>query len=241
MAGNADPMLPPASMGDFFDDAFFSELTTSPPANSVYAGSKHTTFWDPCAHHSTINSDESDGFALKDGCFSALPESAVSELDCTNTGIAAQDAELKRVTELRKATSSDSKHTGARDSKKSTRKRQNEIADTSEFCAKRETNRKKNRTAASRCRVKRRNWTSKLEDSHRGLSAQNELLRSEAASLNDIIFELKERVLEHADCKFRLIDDYVRLGAEKAGAKARQSAATTSSSASTCITSSQLP
>lgn len=81
----------------------------------------------------------------------------------------------------------------------------------------------------------------KLENSHRGLFAQNKLLRSEAANLSDAIFGLKKIAFEHANCRFRLIDDYVRVEAEKAGAKARQSAAATAASVSTCITFFHLP
>lgn len=155
MASNADPMSLPASMGDFFDDAF-SELTASPPANSVYVGFNPPTSWDPCAQHSTTNPDETDEFAPKDRSLSAPPESAVSELNCINAGITAQDAELREVTEPPEATSLNSKHTRVRGSKKSTRRRQNEIADTSEVRAKREVNLKGNRMAANRCRVKKR-------------------------------------------------------------------------------------
>lgn len=71
----------------------------------------------------------------------------------------------------------------------------------------------------------------KLEIRHRSLSERNKLLRSKVASLNDAVFGLKGMALEHADCSFRPIDDYVRREAEKVGTKARQSAGATAASA----------
>lgn len=216
-------------MGDFFDDAFVSELTAFLSSSSVYAS---TTFWDPCAQ----DPDETGEFAPEDVSLlpppesapddislSPPPESVVSDLN-TTTGIAAQDVELNEVTEPLEATSSDSKQKGAQDPKKPKRRRRNEIADTPEARAKREVSLKKNRMAAIRCRVKKRDWMKKLEIRHRSLSERNKLLRRNLASLNDAVFGLKGMALEHADCSFQPIDDYVRLEAEKVGTKARRSA-----------------
>lgn len=96
-----------------------------------------------------------DEFAPEDISLSPLPESVVFDLN-TTTGIAAQDVELKEVTEPLATISLDSKQTGPRDSKKPRRRRRNEMADTPEARAKREVSLKKNRMAAIRCRIKKR-------------------------------------------------------------------------------------
>ncbi|KKY27138.1 putative bzip transcription factor [Diplodia seriata] len=87
--------------------------------------------------------------------------------------------------------------------------------DTPEARARREVNLEKNRLAATRCREKRKNWTARLEDRHRQLSAQNKLLRTELAGLHDAVYGLKELVLCHADCGFHPVDEYVAREAER--------------------------
>lgn len=85
----------------------------------------------------------------------------------------------------------------------------------------REVNLEKNRLAANRCRQRKRDWTSRLDNEHRQLLAHNKLLRAEMASLNDTVFELKELALGHADCGFRPIDEYVRQETQRVEARAR--------------------
>lgn len=96
-----------------------------------------------------------------------------------------------------------------------------EAVNTPEARCRREVNLEKNRLAANRCRQKKRDWTSRLDNEHRQLMAHNKLLRAEMAGLNDTVFGLKELALGHADCGFRPIDEYVRQEAERVQAKAR--------------------
>ncbi|KAL0253220.1 hypothetical protein SLS55_010192 [Diplodia seriata] len=93
--------------------------------------------------------------------------------------------------------------------------------DTPSARARREANLEKNRTAATRCREKRKTWTARLEDRHRQLSGQNRLLRAELAGLHDAVYGLKELVLRHADCGFRPVDEYVAREAERVRDRAR--------------------
>ncbi|KAL1639418.1 hypothetical protein SLS58_007999 [Diplodia intermedia] len=79
-------------------------------------------------------------------------------------------------------------------------------ADTKQTRTQRELSLAKNRAAAKKCREKKRDWTTELQERHGELLARNERLRGEVAGLSDAVFELKEMVLRHASCGFRPID-----------------------------------
>lgn len=67
----------------------------------------------------------------------------------------------------------------------------------------------KNRVAADKCRRQRKDYTSKLLDQHTSLSAKNEALKADVATLREQLLNLKHEILGHAGCGSRFIDSYV--------------------------------
>ncbi|KAL0264070.1 hypothetical protein SLS55_000014 [Diplodia seriata] len=126
-------------------------------------------------------------------------------------------------TSRRPSSSSSDETTPASPTRKPTTRRRRRGAGTdsaeaggSSHTARRELSLAKNRVAAKKCREKKRDWTTELQERHGELLARNKRLRGELAGLNDAVFELKELVLRHASCGFKPIDKFVRREAGRA-------------------------
>jgi hypothetical protein len=68
----------------------------------------------------------------------------------------------------------------------------------------------RNREAASKCRQKKKEWTTGLEDRARELSAQKQVLTTYLAMLKNELLMLKCKCLEHSDCGCEGIRDYLK-------------------------------
>jgi len=84
-------------------------------------------------------------------------------------------------------------------------------AKTEQERAKREEMLRKNREAAHKCRAKKKDWMTRMDEQHRDLSARNKFLRAELETLRESIFELKDLVLQHTDCGFAPIETYLQM------------------------------
>ncbi|GME34821.1 cAMP response element binding (CREB) protein [Neofusicoccum parvum] len=87
--------------------------------------------------------------------------------------------------------------------------------------AKREEYLRKNREAASKCRAKKKDWTQQMDERYRDLATRNQLLRAELDTLSNSVYELKEMVLQHADCGFFPIEGFLQAEAKKVQASVR--------------------
>lgn len=67
----------------------------------------------------------------------------------------------------------------------------------------------RNRVAASKCRQKKKEWTSNLEERARQLQANKTQLSVMASSLRDEVLYLKGEMLEHKNCGCSRIRDYL--------------------------------
>jgi bZIP transcription factor len=76
--------------------------------------------------------------------------------------------------------------------------------------AKREKFLERNRVAASKCRQKKKEWTSQLEGRARELTKDRHVLTATVAMLKNELLELKCKCLEHSDCQCGLIQDYLK-------------------------------
>lgn len=79
----------------------------------------------------------------------------------------------------------------------------------SEGEAKREKFLERNRVAASKCRMKKKEWTTDLEARARELQNENTRLHSFALQLRDEVLTLKGECLKHTDCNCARIRDYL--------------------------------
>lgn len=67
----------------------------------------------------------------------------------------------------------------------------------------------KNRVAAHKCRQRKKDYVSNLEDRARDFSANNKALKDSVALLRDEVLSLKNEVLRHAGCGFWAVDEYL--------------------------------
>ncbi|EON69731.1 hypothetical protein W97_08993 [Coniosporium apollinis CBS 100218] len=67
----------------------------------------------------------------------------------------------------------------------------------------------RNRVAASKCRQKKKEWTSNLEQQARELTAQRAHLQAYVASLRDEVLYLKDQMLRHSDCNCVKMREYL--------------------------------
>ena len=72
----------------------------------------------------------------------------------------------------------------------------------------------RNRIAASKCRQKKKEWTSNLEDKARDLQASKNQLAVMATSLKDEVMWLKGEMLKHTGCGCAQIREYLSSAAE---------------------------
>lgn len=79
----------------------------------------------------------------------------------------------------------------------------------------------RNRVAAHKCRQKKKEWMVQLDNDFRDLSARHKFLQAELQVLNHTLFELKNMMFQHADCRFGPIDQFIRSEAEILQVRAR--------------------
>lgn len=87
--------------------------------------------------------------------------------------------------------------------------------------AKRDQFLERNRVAAHKCRQKKKEWVTKLDEEVRELSSRNKYLRAETDLLNNALFEMKNLIFKHTDCHFAPIDDFIAGEAQKLSIKTR--------------------
>lgn len=117
------------------------------------------------------------------------------------------------------AAAADAERSAASDSpkpKKTTRKARKgykattkEEEDDTDGEIKRERFLERNRVAASKCRMKKKEWTSDLESQARDLAAANAQLHAHALSLKEEVLFLKSECLKHTDCGCDRIRQYL--------------------------------
>lgn len=76
--------------------------------------------------------------------------------------------------------------------------------------------RERNRLAAAKCRQKAKQSSEDLQERERQLLQQNRMLQAYAASLQEEIDALKDKVLAHSSCDNALIQNYITRKAMKA-------------------------
>ncbi|KAH7063639.1 hypothetical protein B0J12DRAFT_539278, partial [Macrophomina phaseolina] len=67
----------------------------------------------------------------------------------------------------------------------------------------------RNRVAAHKCRQKKKEWMAKLDDKFRDLSAKNKYLQAEVQLLSNTLYELKNLIFQHTDCRYGPIDEFI--------------------------------
>jgi len=67
----------------------------------------------------------------------------------------------------------------------------------------------KNRVAAHKCRMRKKDYINGLEGRAREYSNKNKLLKEKVALLREEVLELKNEVLQHARCGFWVIEEYL--------------------------------
>lgn len=73
----------------------------------------------------------------------------------------------------------------------------------------------RNRVAATKCRQKKKEWVSDLEETRFGLESQNNHLQMEYSNLRDEITHIKSQLMEHASCSDRNIDKWIENEAKR--------------------------
>ncbi|KAI0166872.1 hypothetical protein GGR52DRAFT_78189 [Hypoxylon sp. FL1284] len=73
----------------------------------------------------------------------------------------------------------------------------------------------KNRAAATKCRQKKKEWVSELEEARFGLESQNNHLQMEYSSLRNEITQIKSQLMEHASCNDHNIDKWIENEAKR--------------------------
>ncbi|KAI0881040.1 uncharacterized protein GGS22DRAFT_197128 [Annulohypoxylon maeteangense] len=81
--------------------------------------------------------------------------------------------------------------------------------------AKRDRFLEKNRVAATKCRQKKKEWVSDLEETRFGLESQNNHLQMEYSSLRNEITQIKSQLMEHASCNDPNIDKWIENEAKR--------------------------
>ncbi|KAI0381820.1 hypothetical protein F5Y04DRAFT_280469 [Hypomontagnella monticulosa] len=73
----------------------------------------------------------------------------------------------------------------------------------------------RNRVAATKCRQKKKEWVSDLEETRFGLESQHSHLQMEYSSLKNEITQIKSQLMEHASCNDANIDKWIENEAKK--------------------------
>ncbi|KAI1776326.1 hypothetical protein F4818DRAFT_377115 [Hypoxylon cercidicola] len=73
----------------------------------------------------------------------------------------------------------------------------------------------KNRMAATKCRQKKKEWVSDLEETRFGLESQNNHLQMEYSNLRSEITHIKSQLMEHANCNDPNINKWIENEAKK--------------------------
>ncbi|KAI2641667.1 hypothetical protein GGS26DRAFT_586064 [Hypomontagnella submonticulosa] len=73
----------------------------------------------------------------------------------------------------------------------------------------------RNRVAATKCRQKKKEWVSDLEETRFGLESQHSHLQMEYSSLKNEITQIKSQLMEHASCNDSNIDKWIENEAKK--------------------------
>ncbi|KAI5865492.1 hypothetical protein GGS23DRAFT_595012 [Durotheca rogersii] len=73
----------------------------------------------------------------------------------------------------------------------------------------------RNRVAATKCRQKKKEWVSDLEETRFGLESQNTQLQMEYSSLRNEISHIKSQLMEHASCNDPNIDKWIENEAKR--------------------------
>ncbi|KAL7625062.1 hypothetical protein AAE478_004276 [Parahypoxylon ruwenzoriense] len=73
----------------------------------------------------------------------------------------------------------------------------------------------RNRVAATKCRQKKKEWVSDLEETKFGLESQNSHLQMEYSSLKNEITQIKSQLMEHASCNDPNIDKWIENEAKR--------------------------
>ncbi|KAI0840047.1 hypothetical protein F5Y06DRAFT_263451 [Hypoxylon sp. FL0890] len=80
----------------------------------------------------------------------------------------------------------------------------------------------KNRVAATKCRQKKKEWVSDLEEARFGLESQHNHLRLEYSNLRNEITQIKSQLMEHATCNDHNIDKWIENEAKRFVLKASE-------------------
>jgi hypothetical protein len=67
----------------------------------------------------------------------------------------------------------------------------------------------KNRVAAHKCRMRKKDYINNLEERARIFTTKNKALKENVAMLREEVLELKNEVLRHAGCGFWAVDEYL--------------------------------
>ncbi|KAI1375170.1 hypothetical protein F4677DRAFT_142811 [Hypoxylon crocopeplum] len=73
----------------------------------------------------------------------------------------------------------------------------------------------RNRVAATKCRQKKKEWVSDLEETRFGLESQNKDLHMEYSNLRDEITHIKSQLMDHATCNDPNIDKWIENEAKR--------------------------
>lgn len=73
----------------------------------------------------------------------------------------------------------------------------------------------RNRKAAYKCREKKKEWVTNLEEQCRDLEATNRMYQVELGFLRSEAFDLKNKVFQHSNCQFGPIDAFIDAQAQK--------------------------
>lgn len=190
------------------DPFFTTSLYPFPESVSASSDCSSQTLANTACQPSTI-----DPGALA-RCKSRLPPKLTSSAS-TNAGSGTTescDNERQSQSSSKSTTSSRSEKTRKSAVKRSSTSKKRTFADakTEQERAKREEMLRKNREAAHKCRAKKKDWMTRMDEQHRDLSARNKFLRAELETLRESIFELKDLVLQHTDCGFAPIETYLQ-------------------------------
>ncbi|KAI1138797.1 hypothetical protein F5Y05DRAFT_412672 [Hypoxylon sp. FL0543] len=113
---------------------------------------------------------------------------------------------------------------GAPPTKRRRHRKQQAIEDLDQHpdAAKRNKFLEKNRVAATKCRQKKKEWVSDLEEARFGLESQHNHLQLEYSNLRNEITHIKSQLMEHATCNDPNIDKWVENEAKRFVLKASE-------------------
>ncbi|KAF2104797.1 hypothetical protein NA57DRAFT_71003 [Rhizodiscina lignyota] len=122
---------------------------------------------------------------------------------------AKREAQVKRKSKEAEVDDDPKPRKATRKARKGYKATTKEEEDDSEGEVKREKFLERNRVAASKCRQKKKEWTSGLESHARDLATQNATLHAYALQLRNEVLLLKGECLRHTDCDCTRIREYL--------------------------------